>query len=494
MTAACALQVAWARKGWIAAPLAISTGVAAVVGWGLSGRVSYGASCLVAVSEGAHAQAVFACRSLDVLEAVLDAPEFKDTRRRYAAAAGLAEEVTVTVLGEGRLMLDVEAPSAPEAERLAAGIVAEADRSVRTLSEKARREDEGRIRELEDRCDLARRNVDALRSELGDLMARHRFDTGPLGELVSNSRARLAAIRAKEAELAARLSGIEAELDVLGAKDAHAAASLPPGVEAARGRLLALDAEIARLREDLTDADPRLVKLVAERFMVVAGLERLGDSADPSPGETQTGDAGNEMRVKESERARVSAMLAATRKERAGLAEFVRVEAANAEGRARGLSRRMASARAEAARAERLLEEQRVAADRNRAAGPALRVVESGKARPVRGGASVGWLSLAGAALGLMIGGLTAALVEALGPAIRSVDDVARRLDLPVLATVPSLSDGREGTRWAGATAWLAAFLLAAVFLVTLVYPGWGRLKAAFAGPGARAGAEEARR
>jgi len=494
MTPAGALQVAWARKGWIAAPLAISTGVAAVVGWGLSGRVTYRASCLVSVSEGAHAQAVFACRSLDVLEAVLDAPEFKVTRRRHAAAAGLAEDVTVSVLGESRLRLDVAAPSAAEAERLAAGIAQEAGRSVKVLSEEIRKEDARRIRDLEDRCEQARRSVDAPRRELGDLMTRHRFDTGPLGEMVSRSRARLANVRAKEAELAGQLAGIDAELDVLRTRGAHVEASLPRGDDVGRDRLAALDAEIARLREDLTDAHPRLVKLVAERFMVAAGLERRGDLADPSPRVILTGNAGSEMRVKEAERARVSAMLAATRKESAELAESVRVEAANAEDRARRLSQSLASARAEVARAEKLLEDQRVAADRRMAAGPALRVIELGKARPVGGGASVGWLSLAGAALGLMIGGLAAALVEALDPAIRSGDDVARRLDLPVLATVPSLGDGREGAQWAGATAWLAAFLLVAAFLVTLIYPGWGRLKAAFARSGARGAAEEARR
>jgi len=494
MTPACALQVAWARKGWIAAPLAIATGVAAVVGWGLSGRVTYRASCLVSVSEGAHAQAVFACRSLDVLEAVLDAPEFKEARRPHAAAAGFAAEVTVTVLGEGKLKLEVDGPSAAEAERLVAGIAAEADRSVKVLSERIRGKDEERIRDLADRCEQARRSVDAPRSELDDLMTRHRFDTGPRGDLVSRSRALLADVRAKEAELGRQLAGIDAELDVLRTEGAQVSTSLPPGVEAARDRLAALDAEIARLREDLTDAHPRLVKLIAERFMVVAGLERRGGPVDTSPGVILTGDAGSEMLVKEAERARVSAMLAATVKESAELVEFVRVEAANAEDRARRLSRRVASARAEVARTEKLLEDQRAAADSNRTAGPPLRIIESGKARPVGGGASVGWLSLAGAALGLMIGGLTAALVEAFDPAIRSADNVARQLDLPVLATVPSLWDGREGAQWAGAAAWLAAFVLVAAFLVTLIYPGWGRLKAVFARSGTRVAAEETRR
>ena len=494
MTPARALQVAWARKGWIAAPLAIATGVSALVGWGLSDRVTYGASCLVSVTEGAHAQAVFACRSLDVLETVLDAPEFMDTRRRHATAACLAEDVAVTVLGEGRLRLDAEAPSAAEAERLAAGIAAEAGRSVKLLSERMHKDDGKRIRDLEDRCERARRSVEAPRRELDDLMTRHRFDAGPRGELVSRSRARLADIRAKEAGLSMRLAGIDAELRVLRGGGAHAAASLPACENVRRDRLSALDAATAHLWEDLTDAHPGLARLIGERSWGDADVARLDDSADPSPGVISSGDAGGEVRAREAERARVSAVLAATRKEQAELAEFVRVEAADAEERARRLTRRVAGARAEVAKAEKLLEDQMVAAERNRAAGAALRVVETGKARPVGGGVSVGWLSLAGAALGLMIGGLMAALAEALDPAIRSGDDVARELDLPVLATVPSLADGRDGTQWAGAAAWLAAFLPVAAAILMLIYPGWGRVRDAFARSGGRVAAEEARR
>ncbi|MHC4253305.1 MAG: GumC domain-containing protein [Planctomycetota bacterium] len=494
MTPGGLLKIAWARKGWIAAPFAIATGVAALVGWGLASRVTYRASCLLGVTEGAHAEAVFACRSLDVLETVLEGPRFKDTRRRHATAAGLAEDVKVTVLGEGRIKLEADAPSADEAERLVAGVAEEAGRGVKVLSMNIRKEDEERIRDLEDKLEQAQRNVDAPECELAELKARHSFDVGPQGDLISRSRARLTDVRAREAELRMQLAGIDAELEALRAGGVDAPSAAPSGDAGRNDRLAALDAEIARLREDLTDRHPRLAKLLAERSKVAAELAETPDAVG-APAEVGTRAAlGQALRAKEGECARVAAVLAATEEERVELAESVRAEAANAEERARRLRQRVASAGAEVSRIGKLIGEQRDAARRNRAAHVALTPGDFEKAQPIGGGPSVGWLSLAGAALGLMIGGLVAALAEALEPAIRSGEDVVRQLDLPVLATVPSLGGRRAGAAWVGTAAWFAAFLLTATFLVMLVYPGWGRLRVAISRPGGRSAAEETRR
>ena len=494
MTRACLLRIAWARKGWIAAPFMIATAVAAIVGWGLASRVTYRASCLLGVTEGAHAEAVFACRSLYVLDAVIEAPGFKDTRRRHATAAALAENVKVTVLGEGRFSLEVDAPSAAEAERLVAGIAQEAGRSVKVLATKVRKEDAERIIDLEDKLEQAVRNGDAPQRELDALTSRHRFDTGARGELVSHSRARLADLQEQEVGLRRQLAGIDAELGALGSGGATAVAAASPAEVARGNRLAALDAEIARLREDLTDVHPRLVKVLAERSKVTAEIaEGAGTVGEPVYLGARTG-LSRDLRAREAERARAAAILAATEKGRVELAEAVRTEAANAEEIARRLLQRIAGARAEVDHIGKLIEEQKDAARRNRAARVALTPCEIEKARPLAGGPSVGWLSLAGAALGLMIGGLMAALAEALDPAIRSGADVVSRLDVPVLATVPEVWGGRARPQWAGTVAWLTVFVLTATFLVTLVYPGWGRLRAMFPRSGERAGLEEIRR
>jgi hypothetical protein len=77
-----------------------------------------------------------------------------------------------------------------------------------------------------------------------------------------------------------------------------------------------------------------------------------------------------------------------------------------------------------------------------------------------------------------------AALAEAMDPVVRTVEDVARVLDMPVLAAVPGMTLRREGPRSTARTLgwmiWLAAFLLAAAVLIVLVYPGWERLAATF--------------
>jgi hypothetical protein len=491
MTRACLLRVAWARKGWIAAPFAIATGVAAILGWGLASRVTYRASCLLGVTGSAHAEAVFACRSLAVLDGVLESPEFKDTRRRRATPAALAEDVKVTVLGEGRLSLEVDAPSAAEAERLVAGIAAEAGRSVKVLATEIRKEDEKRVRDLEDRLERAQRDVDAPARDLAELKTRHHFDAGPGGELVSNLRARLADVRAKEAGLRRQLAGMEAELEALKADDTGASPVAAPTEAQRDNRLAALDAEIVRLREDLTDIHPRLVKVLTKRSELAADLA-AGPGAAEGPADLGArAELDRNLRAKEGERARVAAILAATGRERAEIAESVRTGASNAEERARRLTQRIAAARAEVDRIGVLIEEQKDEARRSRAVCVALTPGEIGKARPLGGRPSAGWLSLAGAALGLMIGGLMAALAEALDPAIRSEADVVSRLDVPVLATVPGIGGGRAGGQWAGTVAWLAAFVLSAAFLVALVYPGWKRLRATFARSGGRPAAEE---
>ncbi len=499
MTTATLLQIAWARKGWIAAPFAIATCAAALIGWGLASRVTYRSACNMTVKEGAYVDAAFSCRSLDVLDRVLERRAFEDVRRRCPIPARLAEQVTVTVSGLGVFRLEVDAPSADEAERLVGAIAAEAGLSVKVLADQISDEDQRRIWDLDEKLRQAQANVVEPKRELDELQIKYQFHEGPQGELVSSSRLRLTEMQTKTADLRRQLAGIDAEVAALKHSVDVAAGGRAEGSPShgkpADARLIELDADIARLRESLTDEHPRLAKLFKERSRIEH--ERGRDLASPRGGGEGRASSGSladglraALRAKEAERARSASVLAALEKERAELAEFVRTEAANAEGRARELTQRLESARVEVDRTSKLKAEEEDAAERSKAAHAALTPGRVEKAQLLGGGPSVGWLALAGAALGLMIGGLTAALAEALDPAIRSGDDVVLGLDLPVLATVPALGGGRGGARRAGTVAWLAVFFLTAAFLVMLVYPGWGRLRELLSPAGERRAAE----
>jgi hypothetical protein len=106
---------------------------------------------------------------------------------------------------------------------------------------------------------------------------------------------------------------------------------------------------------------------------------------------------------------------------------------------------------------------------------------EKVKAYATDGGPPPLGLAAAGTVLGLMLGGLLAALAESLDPVIRSHEDVVRHLELPVLATIscpPAYGPGRGSSRPAGTALWLLAFLVAASAMVLLVYPGWRKIRA----------------
>jgi hypothetical protein len=240
------------------------------------------------------------------------------------------------------------------------------------------------------------------------------------------------------------------------------------------------------LREEFTDIHPRVVALRAERARVEAELtdevpQTVDVQRDPVRLELRRQLAG-----KDGQRARIVSRIAALLDEERMLAEFVRTEVPAIEERARRLTIRLKDTARDDETVSHSLDSARRAANENRASKAAI-TVRSGSPPPqvLRSGASLRLFSVLGVVFGLVAGGLLAAFAEALDPVIRTSEDVRRHLDLPVLAAVPRQAlrlvrhTGRQ--RALGALVWAVGFLLAAAFLLTLVYPGWDRLRALFA-------------
>lgn len=468
MTALGILRVAWARKGWIAGPVVVTSALAALLGAGLERRASYVASRVLSVTEGAQAEAVFACKSVEVLSKALSGSRLEGKVLPQELASRVKAEV------EGRLVrLSVVWSSSDDAEYLVERIASEAARAVVVHAQEVSAADRAAAEEIEERLRQLRANRDAAQRELAELTTSHPVEQGPHGELRSVARRRL--IETQDALAAARreLAELDAEIAALQAKPSLDARVEEPAGTAAQGRLAELDRKIAELREEMTDLHPRLATLLAERARLASAGE--GHPARPRPGDAEPR-VSLELASKEALRARLLARVAALEKEEKDLSERVRLEAAAVEERVARTQQVLKRTGDDILAAEEELERAR----RSMAAKLASRAALSVKAKlPVetrRSGASPGLLGTLGAALGLVLGALLAALAEALDPAIRTGEDVTRHLDIPVLAEVPAdallCSRGGERSR-ASAILWLVAFLLAAAFMLVLVYPGW---------------------
>jgi len=485
MTPGGVFTIAWYRKAWIAAPVLVTAGVAALIGWGLRSRVAYRASVLLAVTESAGEGAVFALKAPAVLEGALERAGLAGRR----SLAELSGAVAVKVLAGNQLRLDVEAGSGDEAVRLAMAIADEAAATVSALAKTASEPDLKRVRDLK----LRERNVTTSIADAGrylsEIRTGHEFVTGPQGDLVSASRGRLAEARQAIAARRRDLAAIDAEIEALRRRLAALSGEAEePGVSASAERPLdgvgrrieAIDKELVRLRENLTDAHPRVATLLAERALLEAGRAVAAGSKQ----DNLVAGIRSELRAKEGERLRASSVISALEREARELDAYVKTEGAAAEASARDIILRLAGNRAALERVRRLIAEAEDTAERNRASRAALSVIcrEKVRAYPTDGGPPPLGLAAAGTILGLMLGGLLAALAESLDPVIRSHEDVVRHLELPVLATIscPTAYDQGRGSssRLTGTALWLVAFLVAASAMVLLVYPGWRKIRA----------------
>ncbi|MHC4504446.1 MAG: GumC domain-containing protein [Planctomycetota bacterium] len=485
MTPGGVFTIAWHRRAWIAAPVLVTAGAAALIGWGLRSRATYRASVLLAVTESAGEGAVFALKTPAVLEGALERAGLGGRR----SLAELSGAVAVKVLAGNQLRLDVEAGSGDEAVRLAMAIADEAAATVSALAETASEPHRERVRDLK----LRERSIGTSIGEAGRELSRcrtsHEFVTGPQGDLVSASRGRLAQARQTIAARRRDLAAIDAEIEALrqrladlsgATEEPGASAPVERPLDGVGRRIEAIDKELVRLRENLTDAHPRVATLLAERALLDGGRA----VAAGSKRDTRMADVQRELRAKEGERLRASSVISALEREARQLEAEVKTEGVRAEANAREILQRLAGNRAELERVRRLVAEAEDKAERNRASRAALSVVgrEKVKAYPTGGGPPPLGLAAAGTILGLMLGGLLAALAESLDPVIRSHQDVVRHLELPVLATIscPAAYDRGRATspRLTGTALWLLAFLVAASAMVLLVYPGWRKIRA----------------
>jgi len=491
MTALGMLRIGWARKGWIAGSVALTAFIAALLGAMLERRVSYVASRVLAVTEGVHAEAVFACKSAEVLSRALAGSRLEGS----LLPQELAESVKVEV--EGRFVrLSVERPSASEAEYLVERIASEASRAVTQHANEVSSRDRAAAEEIEERLRQLRANRDAAQRELAELTTSHPVEPGPHGELRSVSRRRL--IETQDSLAAARreLAELDAELAAMRGRSASPepppeAPPRAPGGESPRGRpeeLERLDRRIAELREEMTDLHPRLAALLAERARLEEKLlgrgAPAGDSA-PGTGPAPSASAEHpELAAKEALRARVAARVSALEKEEKSLSEQVRTEAAAVEERVARMTLVLKRSTDDILSTEQELEQAKRKAAASTASRAALSVRTKLPTEARRSGASATLLGSLGAAFGLVLGVLLAALAEAVDPVLRTAEDVMKHLDLPVLAEVPAgalaASSPARGRLVSGGLLWLCVFVVAAAFLLVLAYPGWETLAELF--------------
>jgi hypothetical protein len=455
----------------------VTAGLAGLIGLAIESRTTYRVTRVLEVSEGAPAEAVFVCRSRDVLATAME----KAGIRQIAPLEELADQVTVEEAGGRRLHLTVERRRRQEAEGLAAAIAEEASGRVRVIARKVTEEHREKADGIVKWLAQVRANRDNRLAELDELKRKHPEEIDEQGRPLGTAQKRLISVQDALAEARRELAAMDARIESLRTRVESTPRFTDPagttGGTGACGRLKALDEEIAGLRKDLTDRHPRLAALLAERADIEVGsVLKTADLANPlrlelevklSDAEAERSAAAARARKLEEdvEKLRPLANDSVTLGEIARSAnEKLRRHEAEIEDMRRGLDRVRREAEADATAHAALV-------DVTKRDGLQARVLA------LRADAPPGRLALLGAGLGLMLGVLLAALAESMDPVLRTAEDIRRILDMPVLATVPnvSLTPRRPGrprsrARVLGGIIWLAAFLLAAAFLLGLVY------------------------
>jgi uncharacterized protein involved in exopolysaccharide biosynthesis len=468
MTLTDALRIGWERKGWVLGPAALTAGIAALAGVALESRARYTAGRVLEVTRGATAEAVLACRSRGVLA---EAAETADVPH---SPEDLVESVRVEAAGARRLHLLVERSSREEAERLADALARAAVSSARVHEARARADAREEIEGLEERLRQLRASREAARRELADLVSAHPEDLDAAGLPLDTQARRL--IGTRDALISARreLAAVAAEVEAIRTKAAGEVEAGPGADGPADPRLAAMEKELARLREELTDAHPRVASLLRERARLLAeGPPGPAGLADERPRLEEA------LAARRADLARLEARIGALKEEERRASDLAKA-AADLHERARAVVSRIEEHSREMTLAAKRIESAKTSARAETESRPALRIAGELGTAVRRSGYAPGPLAAWGAVLGLMLGGLLAALAEAVDPAIRTGEDARRLLDVPVLATIPAstLKAAREeGPRWAGAALWAAAFILAAAIIVVFVYPGWRRLR-----------------
>lgn len=468
MTALDLFRIAWARKGWLLAPTLIVAAALALVGAMLQARVSYIASRILSVSEGAQAEALFACKSIEVLAKALEGSRLEGV----LTPQELATHVSATI--ESKLVkLSVERPSGEEAEYLVERIASEAAKAVVQLAREASAKDRAAIEDLEERLRQLRANRDAAQRELARLTAEHPVERSSHGELQSVFRRRLLQTQEELATARKELASLDAELAVMRTGAPGRTQVLP---EAVARRLAELDGEIAKLREEMTDLHPRLAALLAERSRLEA-LPAVEQKASPP-----------ELATKEAARAGLAARIEELSKQLKEFSEKVEQEAAVVEEKVVRLTHVIKRTTDDIASAEEEIKEAKRKASGNLIAKAALEVKTKLPLQTNRSGIGPTTLGSLGVALGLVLGGLLAALAEAIDVRIRTSEDVTKHLDVPLLAEVPADALGKQTSSTShaalNALLWLLVFVAVAAFILVLVYPGWDAIVTFFASRG----------
>ena len=115
MTLSAAFRAGLARWPWLLGPVFVTAALAALIGAAVERRATYRVSRVLKVTEGAPAEAIFVCRSRDVLASAMERADL----RPLVPPEELAGQVSVTEAGGGTLHLTVERSSKKEAEDLA---------------------------------------------------------------------------------------------------------------------------------------------------------------------------------------------------------------------------------------------------------------------------------------------------------------------------------------------------------------------------------------
>ena len=496
MTLAAALRAGVSRWPWLVGPVLVTAGLALALGLAIESQTTYRVTRVLEVSEGAPAEAVFVCRSRDVLATAMEKADI----RQIAPLEELAEQVTVEEVGGRRLHLTVERRRREEAERLALGVAEEASERVLVIARKVTEEHREKADGIVKWLAQVRANRDNRLAEIDELRRLHPEEIDEQGRPLGTAQKRLISVQNALAETRRELAAMDARIEALRTRvESTPRFTDPAAATGGGGRLKALDGEIARLRKDLTDRHPRLAALLAERANIEVGSAlktaalanplRLEFEVKLSDAEAERAGAAAKARKLEedAEKLRPLADDSVTFGNIARIAnEKLRRHEAEIEDMRRSLDRVRRDAEADATAHAALV-------DVTKRDGLQAQVV------PLRADAPPERLAFLGAGLGLMLGVLLAALAESMDPVVRTAEDVRRILDMPVLATVPNVSSmprrPRSRARVLGGIIWLAAFLLAAAFLLGLVYRE--RLGAMFgrerhrSAPGARRDIEE---
>lgn len=402
----------------------------------------------------------------------------------------LRKQFRLKKAGEMTLLAVFRHKDALTAERVIAQFMMEAERSLRQTLSAPKKNKQNELATYVYQLAEADASKSALTNELKELLSKHPMNELPGGKYSSRLRESLGALEQSLTSETAKNNALRLELitiekTILSSPEVMTQSDFLPQLTALNKTIREIDTRLQDLRKTMTDAHPRVAKVIKEREAARSELMLIEAKASAAPKleDTLRGKLKSRGAKKRTELTLSSTRLKAFAAEVEAQKKSIGHSARSAENEAEQLGGRITSLNE---RTARLLLRKNAASEalsEIMSRNVKLSMVGKPTVKIIGGSFSLSMFLALGAGLGFLLGVLLVAIAEKSDPMLDEDDDlkVATGMELLAEIALPKVWPVRQsGALRAGIISVVVFALLTGAILV-FVYPGWESIRASFA-------------